>query len=41
MIRKAKGVKKNVAKKEIRHEQYKEALFERRQFLRAMNIINP
>ena len=38
-IRKAKGVKKNVVKKEIRREQYIEALFEKRQFLHGMNII--
>ena len=28
-----------MVKKEIRHEQYKEALFERRQFLHGMNMI--
>ena len=32
-IRKAKGVKKNVIEKEITHEHYKEALFERKQFM--------
>ena len=31
-IKKAKGVKKNVVKKHIRHEQYKEALFEKHTF---------
>ena len=30
--KKAKGVKKNVVKKHIRHEQYKEALFEKQTF---------
>ena len=39
IIRKAKGVKKNAIKKETRHEQYKEALFERRHFLHEMNMI--
>ena len=38
-IRKAMGVKKIVVKKEIRHEQYKKALFERKQFLHGMNMI--
>ena len=38
-IRKPMGVKKNVVKKEIRHEQYKKALFERKQFLHGMNMI--
>ena len=32
-IRKAKGVKKNVIEKEITHKNYKEALFERKQFM--------
>ena len=38
-IRKAKGVKKNVIEKEITHEHYKEALFERRQFMHKMKIL--
>ena len=38
-IRKAKGVKKNVIVKEITHEHYKEALFERRQFMHKMKIL--
>ena len=38
-IRKAKGVKKNVVEKEVRHEHYKEALFEKKQFCHGMNIL--
>ena len=37
--KKAKGVKKNVIEKEITHENYKEALFERRQFVHKMKIL--
>jgi len=37
-VKKAKGVKKNVVEKEIQHEQYKEALFERKQFWHRLNI---
>ena len=33
--KKAKGVKKNVVKKYIRHEQYKEALFKKQTFLHS------
>ena len=38
-VRKAKGVKKCVIEKEITHEHYKEALFERKQFLHKMKIL--
>ena len=38
-IRKAKGVKKYVIEKEITHEHYKEALFERKQFMHKMKIL--
>ena len=38
-IRKAKGMKKNVIEKEITHDHYKEALFERRQFMHKMKIL--
>ena len=38
-LRKAKGVKKNVIKKEIAHEQYKEALIGRKQFMHKMKIL--
>jgi len=38
-IKKAKGVKKFRKKKEIQHEQYKEAFFERKQFCHGMNIL--
>ena len=38
-IRKAKGVKKKVIEKETTHEYYKEALFERRQFMHKMKIL--
>ena len=37
--KKAKGVKKNVIEKEIMHGHYKEALFERRQFMHKMKIL--
>ena len=37
--KKAKGVKKNVIEKEITHKHYKEALFERRQFMHKMKIL--
>ena len=38
-IKKAKGVKKYVVKKYIKHEQYKEALFGKRTFKHEMNTI--
>ena len=38
-IKKAKGVKKNVVKKHIRHEQYKEALFDRKTFRHGMDVL--
>ena len=38
-IKKAKGVKKNVVKKHIRHEQYKEALFRKRTFRHSMDVL--
>ena len=38
-IRKTKGVKKNVVKKRIRHEQFKEALFEKRTFRHSMDVL--
>ena len=38
-IKKAKGVKKNVVKKHIRHEQYKEALFRKRTFRQSMDVL--
>ena len=38
-IKKAKGVKKNVVKKHIRHEQYKEALFEKKTFRHGMDVL--
>ena len=37
--KKAKGVKKYVVKKHIRHEQYKEALFEKQTFCHGMDIL--
>ena len=37
--KKAKGVKKNVAKKHILHEQYKEALFETKTVRNGMNVL--
>ena len=38
-IKKAKGVKKNVVKKHIRHELYKEALFRKRTFRHSMDVL--
>jgi hypothetical protein len=38
-IKKAKGVKKAVVKKHIRHEQYREALIERRTFRHGMDVL--
>ena len=38
-IKKAKGVKKNVVKKHIRLEQYKEALFEKQTFRHGMDVL--
>ena len=38
-IKKAKGVKKNVIKKIITHEKYKETLFSARQQRHGMNIL--
>ena len=38
-IKKAKGVKKNVVKKQIMHEQYKETLFGAKQQWHGMNIL--
>ena len=38
-IKKAKGVKKNVVKKQITHEQYKETLFGAKQQWHGMNIL--
>ena len=38
-IKKAKGVKKNVTKRHIRHEQYKEALFEKQTFRHSMDVL--
>ena len=35
----AKGVKKNVVKNHIRHEQYKEALFDRKTFRHGMDVL--
>ena len=37
--KKAKGVKKNVVKKHVRHEQYKEALFEKKTFRHGMDVL--
>ena len=37
--KKANGVKKNVVKKLIRHEQYKEALFEKQTFHHGMDVL--
>ena len=37
--KKAKGVKKKVVKKQIRHEQYKEALFEKQTFRHGMDVV--
>ena len=38
-IRKAKGVKKNIVKQQLRHEQYKKALFEKRNYRHTMNVL--
>ena len=38
-IKKAKGVKKNVVEKQIKHEQYKEAVFGAKQQRHGMNIL--
>ena len=38
-IKKAKGVKKSVVKKQIMHEQYKETLFGKQQLWHGMNIL--
>jgi len=38
-IKKAKGVKKNVVRKQIMHEQYKETLFGMKQLRHGMNIL--
>ena len=38
-IKKAKGVKKNVVKKHIRHEQYREALFGKKTFRHGMDVL--
>ena len=38
--KKVKGVKKNVVKRQIRHEQYKDALFEKQTFLHGMDVLN-
>ena len=38
-VRKAKGVKKSVVKKQIKHEQYKQALFGTEQMWHGMNIL--
>ncbi|MEW8615627.1 MAG: hypothetical protein AB2610_20920 [Candidatus Thiodiazotropha sp.] len=39
VIKKAKGVKKKVVKKHIRHEEYREALFEKQTFPHGMNAL--
>lgn len=39
IIKKAKGVKKNVVEKQIKHEQYKETLFGGEQRWHGMNIL--
>ena len=38
-IRKAKGIKKYVVKKQIFHENYKEALFDQKTFRHGMNLL--
>jgi hypothetical protein len=38
-LKKAKGVKKNVVKQQIRHQQYKESLFEKKVFHHEMNSL--
>ena len=39
-IKKVKGVKKNVVKKHIRHEQYKESLFGKQTFHHGMDVLH-
>ena len=39
ILKKAKGVKKNVVKKHIRHEQYKESLFGKQIFRHGMDVL--
>ena len=39
IIKKAKGVKKSVVKKQIMHEQYKETLIGKKQLLHGMNML--
>ena len=38
-LKKAKGVKKNVVQKHIRHEQYKQALFDKKTFRHGMDML--
>ena len=38
-IKKAKGIKKNVVKKQIKHEEYKEALFDTKQLWHGISIL--
>ena len=38
-MKKAKGVKKNVAKKDISHEDYVDCLFEERKFIHTLQTI--
>jgi hypothetical protein len=38
-LKKAKGVKKNVVKQKIRHQQYKESLFEKKVFHHGSNSL--
>ena len=38
-IKKEKGVKKYVVKKQIRHEQYKECLFNQKTFIHGMDVL--
>ena len=38
-IKKAKGVKRNVVKKQIKHEEYKQVLFSKEQMWHGMNIL--
>ena len=40
-IKKAKGDKKAVVKKHIRHEQFKEALFQKQTFRHGMDVLRP
>ena len=39
IIKKAKGVKKNVVQKQLMHKQYKETLFGKQQLWHGMNIL--